>query len=85
MADQKYLQVPLLQSNQGTAAQAYQKYLQYQKPFQQQQDQSFLQQQYDQQHQHEEPTVVADSNAKGAEFNAEGQQQAQPKLATGSN
>jgi len=100
-ADQKYYQVP--QSNQGTAAQAYQRYLQSQKQYlqgqyqqgqfqNQQQDQpSFqqqpesFQQQYNQQTQKDESSVVVDSNVTGLQVNAEGQQQPQSKVATGSN
>jgi len=99
-AEQKYYQAP--QSNQGTAAQAYQRYLQSQKqhllgqyqPGQyqhQQQDQPFpqqpesFQQQYDQQTQKDESSVVVDSNVTGLQVNAEGQQQPQSKVATGSN
>jgi hypothetical protein len=94
-ADQKYYQAP--QANQGTAAQAYQRYLQFQKqnlqgqyqqgqfqdqPFQQQPEQF---QQYDQQPQKDESSVVVDSNVTGLQVNAEGQQQPQSKVATGSN
>ncbi|XP_022178291.1 adhesive plaque matrix protein-like [Myzus persicae] len=98
-ADQKYYQAP--QANQGTAAQAYQRYLQFQKQHlqgqyqqgqfqQQQQDQPFQQQpepfqQYDQQPQKDESSVVVDSNVTGLQVNAEGQQQQQSKVATGSN
>ncbi|XP_060868044.1 nematocyst expressed protein 3-like isoform X2 [Metopolophium dirhodum] len=105
-ADQKYYQAP--QANQGTAAQAYQRYLQFQKqhlqgqyqqgqfqhqhqdqPFQQQpekfQQQPEQFQQYDQQPQKDESSVVVDSNVTGLQVNAEGQQQPQSKVATGSN
>ncbi|XP_025199653.1 glutenin, high molecular weight subunit DX5-like [Melanaphis sacchari] len=92
VADQKYYQTP--QSNQGTAAQAYQRYLQSQKQYlqgQYQQDQPFqqqtelFQQQYDQQPQKDESSVVVDSNVTGLQVNAEGQQLPQSKVATGSN
>lgn len=86
IGEQKYYQAPLSQSNQGTAALAYQKYLQYQKQFQQE-DQPFQQQQqqYDQQPHQEESSVVVDSNVNGEQVNSDGQQQAQSKVATGSN
>ncbi|KAL5242547.1 hypothetical protein ACI65C_009957 [Semiaphis heraclei] len=89
-ADQKYYQAP--QANQGTAAQAYQRYLQsqkenlqgqYQQGQFQQQPEPF--QQYDQQPQKDESSVVVDSNVTGLQVNAEGQQQPQSKVATGSN
>lgn len=61
---------------------------------QQQQDQPFKQQsqqfqqqqqQYDQQSQQDDSSVVVNSNASGSQVNTEGQQEAQTKLATGSN
>lgn len=61
--------------------------MQYQKQFQQE-DQPFQQQQqqqYDQQPHQEESSVVVDSNVNGEQVNSVGQQQAQPKVATGSN
>lgn len=102
---QKYYKAPASLPNQGTAAVAYQKYLQYQnqfqqpqqdqpfqqqqqeqnQQFQQQQHQQFQSQQYDQQPQQEDSSVVVDSNATGVQVNTEAQQQAQSKLATGSN
>jgi len=56
---------------------------QYQQGQFQQQPEPF--QEYDQQPQKDESSVVVDSNVTGLQVNAEGQQQPQSKVATGSN